>query len=126
MGKLALPAASGDAIAGMLMIDVVNRGVPQNLPVYGEDTGETLLARNLEANQTFVSGVVRLAVQGEIETDQISAHAYAAGDVLYSAGNGTITSDAVGIADSQSVGRALRAKDSDGFLRIYLDVHGKA
>lgn len=116
------PSASGDAIAGMLMEAVVNRSVPGLLPVTGDDTGTTLLPRNLNARQTYVSGVVRLATKGEIETDQVtSGETYAAGETLYSAGNGRVSN--VPQPGATIVGRALGALNSDGQLKLFLDIH---
>ncbi len=115
-------AASGNTIAGLLMEDVVNRSVPDGLPVTGDDTGTTLLPRNLNKRQTYVSGVVRLATQGEIETDQVTAgETYAAGEILYSAGNGSISN--VNQPGSVIIGRALAALNSDNQLRLFLNIH---
>ncbi|MCK5610124.1 hypothetical protein KAR91_50085 [Candidatus Pacearchaeota archaeon] len=121
-GFVSDPAASGNTIAGLLMEAIVNRSVPNLLPVTGDDTGTTLLPRNLNARQTYVSGVCRLAVKGEIETDQVTAgETYAAGDILYSAGNGAISK--VNQPGSVTIGRALAALNSDGQLRLFLDIH---
>lgn len=122
-GFVEAPDASGDRIAGLLMEAVVNRSVPGLLPVTGDtDTGTTLLPRNLNARQTYVSGVCRLAVKGEIETDQVtSGEVYAAGQVLYSAGNGRVSN--VPQPGAIIVGRALGALSSTGYLRLFLDIH---
>ena len=121
-GFIEAPDASGDRIAGLLMEGVVNRSVPDGLPVTGDDTGTTALPRNLNARQTYVSGVVRMCVKGEIETNMVtSGETYAAGQVLYSAGNGRVSN--VNQPGAIIVGRALGATNSAGYLKLFLDVH---
>lgn len=115
--------ASGDSVAGLLMESVVDRSVPGLLPITGDDTGTTLLPRNLNARQTYVSGVVRLATKGEIETDRVTVgETYAAGDTLYSAGDGLLSN--VAQPGAQIIGRALKPLNTDdGTLRLFLDIH---
>lgn len=107
-------------VAGVLMSNVVNRGVPSN-HMLGEDTGTTELPRNFNANQTPQSGMCRLLKQGIIETDQVDASAtFGQGSGVYIGDDGLFTT-AVGTGASELVGHALTAK-RDGYVRVYVNI----
>lgn len=108
-------------VAGVLMSNVVNRGVPSNLVDLGDDTGTTELPRNFNANQTPQSGVCRLLKQGIIETNQVDASAtFGQGSGVYIGANGLFTT-AVGTGATELVGHALTAK-RDGYVRVYVNI----
>lgn len=108
---------SGKRVAGALLLDVVNAGVPSNL-TNGLDTGTATNERNFQKNETYKGGVVRLVRKGEVTTDAVDG-AVAAGDTLYLAASGKVS--ATQATGAQTVGFALAAKDSDGFVKLYID-----
>lgn len=98
--------ASLQNVAGMLMIDVVNKdfgAVPQNF----------------QKLETGLSGVVRILKVGEITTNNLDAASeWGAGSGVYLGRDGTIHS----VASGTRLGTALGAQDSDGYVRIWLSV----
>lgn len=112
--------AFDDKVAGLLLINVVNRAVPSNLTVLGDDTGTVDLPRNFNKNETNVSGVVRLLVHGYTETDVFDSGAgvqYGQGSGLFLGSNGEVTTT----PGSESVGHALSAV-RDGFVRVFINI----
>jgi hypothetical protein len=110
---------SGARVVGVLLMDTVNAGVPGNLSSDSSlDTGTASNERNFQKNETYVGGVVRLCRKGEITTDAVDG-AVAAGDTLYLAASGQVS--ATQATGAQAVGHALSAKDSDGFVKMFID-----
>ncbi len=111
---------SGVTVAGLLMMDVVNKGVPSNLASDSNlDTGTITDSLVNGKNETYKGGVVRLLRKGECVTDQVTG-AIAQGDALYLAASGIIS--ATQATGAPQVGFALEAKDGDGFVKMFLDV----
>jgi hypothetical protein len=108
-GFVRVPGASvafDDKVAGMLLIDVVNKDF-NAVPV------------NFQKLETGLSGFVRLAKLGEIGTDQVAAGAeFGPGSGVYLAANGEVTNDST----EERVGTALSAVDANGFVEIYLKI----
>ncbi len=102
--------ALGDKVAGVLMIDVVNKDF-NAVPV------------NFQKLETGLSGLVRLARQGELGTDQTGAGA------VFGAGSGVFVNDlglVHSVADAtvnERVGTALGAIDANGFVEVYFDIN---
>lgn len=122
-GQVALASAQPtdlDVPAGLLLQNVVNRSVPGNLPGLGDDTGTTDLPRNLNRNQTNVSGVVRLLKIGETQTDQVDDSPIGAGSGLYVGTNGKLSS--ISASGRQKIGVAMGAADSDGFVKVFINI----
>jgi len=113
---------SGKRVAGLLLMDTVTRGLPGNLTTLGDDTGTTTLPRNMNKNETYVSGVIRLLKKGECVTDQVSG-AIAKGATLYVSASGQLSATQAN-AGMQEVGYALEDLNDTftGFVKIYLDV----
>ena len=110
---------SGTKVAGILLMDVVLAGRPANLDSDSSlDTGTSSTQRNLNKNETFKGGVVRLARKGELVTDQCTG-SIAAGDTLYLAASGIVS--ATQATGAQEIGFAIDAKDGDGFIKMFLD-----
>lgn len=120
-----------DLVAGVLLTKVVsNRGVPgnvdtiQNVGRDGDYTG-TLLAstpfpKNFNSNETHISGVVRLATIGTIETTHVSAgDTFGPGSGVYLGGNGKFTTNST---TAPRLGVALSSADSDGVVRIQFNL----
>lgn len=114
-------SVSGKRVAGMLLMDTVTRGLPGNLTTLGDDTGTTSLPRNMNKNETYVSGVVRLMKKGEAITNQVSG-SISKGATLYVSPSGKLS--ATQAAGAQEVGYALEdLSDSfSGFVKVFLDV----
>ena len=113
---------SGKKVAGLLLTGVVNRAVPSNMVSLKEPTGTVEFPRNFSKNEVHTSGHVRLLKIGEAETNNVDASdTFAQGDKLYITANGEISKvqDNSGI---EKVGHALAAKDSDGYLRVYINI----
>ncbi len=107
--------------AGMLLQDVVNKCVP-SMHIYGDDTGTMELPKNFNKNETHVSGVVRLLKVGEVQSDQFATGQAAAagpGSGLYLAAAGKLT---LAATHGQLLGRCLSAVDSDGFVKVWLNI----
>jgi len=106
---------SGRKVAGLLMLDVRNRDVR-------DDLGTTSITRNYSKNEVPVSGVVRLLRVGEVETNVVDASdTFAQGDKLYITGAGKV-SKVQDNAGCERIGHALAKKDSDGFLRLWINL----
>ena len=115
-------AISGKKVAGMLLVDVVNKATPSNLSI-GEDTGWTDRARNVHRTETYQSGVVRLAKIGELRTNALNPTDwanFAQGDTLYLSGSGKLSR--VQAAGTQQIGAAGSARDSDGYLTVFVNI----
>lgn len=116
---------SGKKVAGMLLMDVVTRGMPENAVVLGEDTGtmdQPLPNRN--RLETHVSGVVRLAKLGELYTNAINPTDWAnivVGDKLYVTASGKLSRTKVS-SGHELVATALSVVDTDHYLKIYLNI----
>ena len=111
---------SGVVVAGLLMMDVVNKGVPANLASDSSlDTGTISDSLTNGKNETYKGGLVRLLRKGECSTSSVTG-AIAQGDALYLAASGIIS--ATQATGAPQVGFALEAKDSDGFVKMFLDV----
>jgi len=111
-------AISGARVAGILLMDVVATGRPANLDTDSDlDTGTSTANRNFNKNETYKGGVVRLARKGELSVS--CSTAVSAGDTLYIANSGAIS--ATQATGAQEVGFALEAKDSDGYVKMFLD-----
>lgn len=107
---------SGQKVAGLLMVDVRNRDVRDSL-------GRTSTTRNYSKNEVPISGKVRLARVGEFQTDDVdSADTFAAGDDLYITSNGQFSKVKDNSGIEGPIGHALGAKDSDGYVRIFLNI----
>lgn len=116
---------SGKQVAGVLLQDVVNRAVPSLQGRTGDPLGTVDANQaplNLSKNETHVSGHVRLLTVGECVTNAVDASdTFYAGDVLYITQLGKFSK----VADSAShakVGRALAGKDSDGYLKVFVNI----
>lgn len=106
---------SGKKVAGVLMVDVRNRDVRDTL-------GTTTNTRNYGKNEEPISGVVTLAKVGEIMTDDVDASdTFSAGDSLYITDSG-VFSKVRDNSGCEKVGHAIEAKDSDGYLRVWLNI----
>ena len=115
------PNANTQRVAGMLLLDVVNKNLPSNY-LLGDETGTMELPKNFNKNETHVSGVVRLLKVGEAQTDQWDtgeAAKVGPGSGLYVAAGGKLTTLAT---HGQLLGRALSAVNSDGFVKVFLNV----
>lgn len=115
-------AISGKKVAGMLLLDVVNKATPSNLSL-GEDTGWTDREKNVNKLETYQSGVVRLAKVGEIRTNALNPAdwaSFAQGDKLYLSGSGKLSNSQA--AGAELVGHAMSARDSDGYLTVFLNL----
>jgi len=112
--------ASGARVAGMLLMDTVTRGTPGNLASLGDDTGTTTLPRNMNKNETYVSGVVRLLKKGEAVTNKVTG-SISKGDTLYIADSGVLTASAA--TGYQEVGYALEdlSDTFTGFVKVFID-----
>lgn len=123
--------AFDDKVAGLLMINVVNRSVPGGLiapgasggpTVLGDDTGVINLPRNHNKNETYVSGVIRLLVHGYTESNQISTQGgavYGPGSGLYLGPDGELTS--VAVSGWELVGHCLSGL-RDGYVRCFINI----
>ncbi len=122
-GEVTLPTnPSGKTVAGLLLTGVVNRAVPSELADLGDPVGTVTFPRNFSKNETHISGMVRLLKIGEAESNKLDASdTFAAGDDLYVTTNGVISKvkDNAGI---DRIGHALAAKDSDGYLKIFVNI----
>lgn len=99
-----------DKVAGVLMIDVVNKDFNAQ-PV------------NFQKLETGFSGFVRLAREGELGTDQTAASAvFGAGSGVYVADGGKV-SNVPDATLNELVGTALGPIDSNGFVEIYFDIN---
>lgn len=110
--------------AGVLLTEVVTGVHPSNINL-GEFTGTINIARNRNKNQTHVSGQVRLLKVGEVETNQVvSTDTFGAGSGIYLAGNGLISTSVSGadLVVRTKIGHALAAKDSDGFVKVFVNI----
>lgn len=106
---------SGAKIAGVLMVDVRNRDVRDVL-------GKTSTVRNYSKNEVPISGVLRLCRIGELLTNDVDASdTFAQGDELYVTSNGQF-SKVQDNSGCEKVGHAIAAKDSDGYLRVWVNV----
>ena len=115
-------------VAGILGIGVVNRAVPSNAVPLGEFTGTVTYPKNQNANETHVSGQVRLFKIGMLETDKIkTGDTPAAGDPLYVAENGELSTTPSGAALvlRERVATSLGAKNSEGFLKVFVNITGQ-
>lgn len=119
------PSVLTTKAAGLLLINVVNRAVPSNLTVLGDDTGTVNLPRNFNRNETNVSGIVRLLVHGYTESDQLDPVAtFGQGSGLFIGDNGLLTTAPLtvsGVGTAQKVGHALSGK-RDGFVRVFINI----
>ena len=102
-----LADASLQNVAGMLMIDVVNK-----------DFGA--VPENHNKLETGLSGVVRVLKVGEITTNQVDAAADfgGAGSGVYLGRDGKITS----VASGTRIGTTLGATDTDGYVKVFLNI----
>lgn len=105
-----------DKVAGLLLIDVVAGIHPSNINL-NEETGTINQSRNFQKLQTHVSGVVRLLKIGECVTNAVSG-TINCGDVLKNAAGGTLRVGGGG----QTVGHALSDKDSDGYVKVWINI----
>lgn len=114
-------SVSGRIVAGMLLQDTVTRGLPGNLTSLGDDTGTTSLPRNMNKNETYVSGHVRLLKKGEAVTDQVSG-TILKGVAIYVSPSGQISQTQA--AGAQQVGYALEdlSDTFTGFVKVFIDV----
>lgn len=115
-------AISGKKVAGMLLLDVVNKATPSNLSL-GEDHGWVDREKNVNRIETYQSGVVRLAKMGEVRTNALNPADwanFAQGDKLYLSGSGKLSRSQA--AGAEHVGHALSARDSDGYLAVFLNI----
>jgi hypothetical protein len=114
-------AHTADKVAGLLLIGVVNRAVPGNLEsLPGDFTGTTSFPKNHNANETHISGVVRLLKIGELETDQVNAtDNFVPGTGLYLDDAGLLT---VSNTFDGPVGHALSTKNADGYVKVYINI----
>lgn len=131
-GKVHVPTStvgigepSGKGVAGVLLQDVVNRAVPSLQGLTGDPIGTVdanQASLNLNKNETHVSGYVRLLKVGECVTNALDASdTFANGDNLYITQLGKFSRS----ADSTShqwVGRSLGIKDSDGYLKVFVNI----
>jgi len=124
-GSTGISEPSGKAVAGVLLIDVVNRGVPSLQGLTGDPLGyldPTQQQVIMSRNETHVSGKVRLLRIGECVTNALDASdTFVNGDALYITNLGKFSN----VRDSsahQLVGRALGAKDSDGYLKVFVNI----
>lgn len=112
-------------VAGLLMVNVENRGIPLNLVAVGDDTGQADLTRNYNKNVTYTSGYVRLLKIGETETDQITTgDSPSAGSIAYLGANGKLTTSVSGssLVNRPVVGHFLSAKNADGYAKVWVNV----
>jgi hypothetical protein len=106
---------SGAKVAGLLMVDVRNRDVRDSL-------GVTAITRNYSKIEVPQSGVVRLVRIGMLRTNDVKdGDTFAQGNKLYIAGSGKLSNAQIS-SDHEEVGHALGAKDSDGYVRIWLNI----
>lgn len=116
---------SGKKVAGVLMIDVVNKAAPSLLVRTGGDplgTVDNTALLNPNKTETHTSGTVRLLKVGECMTNSLDpSDTFAQGDTLYITNSGLFSKvqDNSGIV---SVGRSLGAKDSDGYLKVWISL----
>lgn len=115
---------SGSDVAGVLLQDVVNRGVGSLVGLVGDQLGTyTPYNGRLSPHkeEVPVSGYVRLLKIGECETNALdSADTFTNGQDLYITQLGKFSNTAD--TDHQWVGRALGAKGSDGYLKVYVNI----
>ncbi len=115
------PDAVLDKVAGVLLINVEDVGIPSNLTLIGDDTGIVDRPRNFNRNVTNTSGVVRLLRIGTTETDQIDgAVTFGQGSGVYIGANGLFTT-VLGTGATERVGTALSAS-RDGFVRVFVNI----
>lgn len=106
---------SGSKVAGVLLVDVRNREVRDTL-------GTTTAARNANKNEVPISGVLRLCRVGELLTsDVVSGQTPTQGQKLYVGANGQFSNTQLS-SDHEHVGHVLEAKDSDGYLRVWVNI----
>jgi len=106
---------SGAKVAGILLVDVRNQDVR-------DAYGITSTTANYSKNQVPISGKVHLARVGEFLTSDVdSGDTFAMGNKLYITANGQF-SNAQDSSDHEHVGHALAAKDSDGYLRVFVNI----
>ncbi len=125
-GALWTSEPSGKVIAGMLLIDVVNRGVPSLIGKVGDPLGVVDPTQNnliLSRNETHVSGQVRILKIGEASTNALKTGiTFAAGEPLYVSQLGKLTNVTTNLSPTTVVGRALGVKDSDGYLKVFINI----
>lgn len=121
LNNVGTASPSGKKVAGVLMIDVVNKNLPSKFILTGDPVGTVDGVRNFSKLETHVSGVVRLMKVGELLTNNVDNEAFAAGDKLYITNSGAFskTQDS---ANHERVGTALAAKDSDGYLKVWVNI----
>ena len=111
-------------VAGVLLINVENVGIPSNLTLIGDDTGIVDRPRNFNRNVTNTSGVVRLLRIGTTETDQIDGSVFGQGSGVYLGSDGLFTTapsaNASGVL-AERVGTALSGS-RDGFVRVFVNI----
>ena len=112
------PIGGVTKVAGLLLINVVNRALPSNLTVIGDDTGTTDLPKNHNKNETNVSGTVRILRIGTAECNQLtSGDEFGPGSGVYLGDDGLLTS----AAGNEQIGHALTGI-RDGFVRVFVNV----
>ncbi len=125
-GALWTSEPSGKVIAGMLLINVVNRGVPSLQGRVGDPLGVVDPTQNNiipSRNETHVSGQVRILKIGEASTNALkSGITFAAGNPLYVSQLGKLTNVTTNLSPTTVVGRALDVKDTDGYLKVFINI----
>ncbi len=117
---------SGKKVAGVLLLDVVANGVAEHTnSALAQDTGSmsiTTAPANRYKLEQHVSGVVRLGKIGELRTNAVKQGiTFAQGNKLYITGSGKI-SNVQDNSGCECIGHALSAKDSDGYIRIFINI----
>lgn len=106
-------AGSGQSPAGLVLDDIESMNYFTH-PEY------------LQRNVSPLGAAVGLATEGEFMTDMLdtSNSTYKAGDDLYLIGNGLITniSSADSTSDSKKVGVCLSARNTNGYIRMRLEI----
>lgn len=118
-------SADSKNVAGLIMTNVENRGIPVDLPVLGDDIGTADLPRNYNKNVTYTSGYVRLLKIGTVETDQIvSGDSPSQGDACYLGANGKLSTSVSGatLINRPLLGHWLSAKDSNSFAKVWINI----
>jgi hypothetical protein len=128
-GEVELPPAStvttaspsGRKVAGLLLEDVVSRSNPSLMGRLGDPLGITDLPRNLNKQETHVSGQVWLAKVGMFITNRWDQTDPSAGGTVYITNSGLFSAAALGTGYA-SVGHALTAKDTNGYVKIWVNI----
>jgi hypothetical protein len=114
---------SGVKVAGIALQSIVLKGLPEHQVLMGQDTGtvdQPLLSH--QRNETHVSGVCRLLKIGQIDTNWIDmTDNFVPGDKLYVTASGKL-SRLQGNSGCEKVGHVIAGKDSDLYIRAFINI----